>query len=57
VHLVTSSDDVLITPEMMRAMRLPDVGWSELKAGHLSNLEAPDAFNKAVLGVLEASAH
>ncbi len=58
VHLIAASADTLTTPEMMQAMRLPDIGWTLIEgAGHMSNLEAPAAFNRAVLAVLESSAH
>lgn len=46
--VITSSADALIPPEASRAMAdgIPGAGFRIIEgAGHLSNLEAPDAFN------------
>ncbi len=53
--VVTGSDDTLIPPAESEAMAalLPDAQLVVVpKAGHLSNLEAPEAFNRAVHSLL-----
>ena len=58
VHLIASSEDAIIAPDIMKTMCGPDVGWKLIEgAGHLSNLDAPEAFNNAIISVLEDSAH
>lgn len=53
--VITGSDDPLIPPGASRSMH-EAISGSELveipEAGHLSNLEAPDAFNRALEGFL-----
>jgi pimeloyl-ACP methyl ester carboxylesterase len=54
-HVVVGEHDALTTPEVARdlAAAIPGAGLSVLAgAGHLSNLEAPEAFNEALLGHL-----
>ena len=54
--VVVGEDDALAPPTMARAMHesIPGSAFSVLPgAGHLSNLEAPDAFNAAVAELLE----
>jgi pimeloyl-ACP methyl ester carboxylesterase len=55
--VVTSSQDGLIAPEISveMASHIPGAGVEVIEgAGHLSNLEAAEAFNAALLGHLEA---
>ena len=56
VLVVTSTDDALIPAEMSLEM-IPHIEGAEVVtiagAGHLSNLEAPDAFDDALEGHLE----
>ena len=54
--VVGGVDDTLSTPEIMGGMaeRIPDSRHATLpKAGHLSNLEAPEGFNAALCEFLE----
>jgi 3-oxoadipate enol-lactonase len=54
-HVVVGADDTLTPPDVARAMaeRIPGARLSVIaNAGHLSNLEQPQAFNAAVLGFL-----
>ena len=54
--VVVGVDDALSTPEIMGGMaeRIPDSRHATLpKAGHLSNLEAPEGFNAALCEFLE----
>jgi len=54
-HIVVGADDTLTPPEVARAMarRIADSRLSVIAdAGHLSNIEQPQAFNAAVLGFL-----
>lgn len=54
-HVVAAGEDRLIPPEVMRAMaqRIPGSVYHEIAdCGHLSNLERPEAFERAVLGFL-----
>jgi 3-oxoadipate enol-lactonase len=53
--VLVGDDDALSPPDVARDMqgRIPDAELAVLPgAGHLSNLEAPDAFNAAVAGFL-----
>jgi 3-oxoadipate enol-lactonase len=57
-HVVVGADDTLTPPGVARAMaeRIPGARLSVIaNAGHLSNLEQPQAFNAAVLGFLRES--
>lgn len=53
--VITGDSDMLIAPAESRAMHA-QLKWSELVelplAGHLTNLEAPEAFNRAIRGFL-----
>jgi len=54
-HVVVGDEDTLTPPALSRAMaaRIPGARLSFIKgAGHLSNLEQPEAFNAAVLAFL-----
>src|SRR5919202_6166220 len=54
--VIGGEEDTLSTPEIMGRMaeKIPDSRHLTLpKSGHLSNLEAPKAFNAALLGFLE----
>ena len=55
--VVTGSDDPLIPPDASRSLH-EAISGSELveipEAGHLSNLEAPEAFNRALEGFLKS---
>ena len=54
--VLVGDEDVLTPPELSTAMtsRLPNAELLVVpKAGHLSNLEQPEAFNAALLGFLE----
>jgi 3-oxoadipate enol-lactonase len=55
--VVAGTRDVSTTAEAMAefAATLPHARFVELDAGHLSNLEQPDAFNAALLSHLEAN--
>jgi 3-oxoadipate enol-lactonase len=55
-HVVAAAQDTLIPPQVMRPMaqRIPGSLYSEIPdSGHLSNLEQPQAFDRAVLGFLK----
>lgn len=55
VRCVVGAEDTLTPPEVVRAMaeQIPDAPVDViLEAGHLTNLEAPEAFNDAVLTLL-----
>lgn len=57
--VLAGSADEATPPDVMRGLHaeLPDARWAELDgAGHLANLEAPDAFTRAVLDHLEGPA-
>jgi 3-oxoadipate enol-lactonase len=54
-HIVVGDEDRLTTPEMSRRMtkRIPDARLTVIEgAGHLSNIEQPEKFNRAVLAFL-----
>lgn len=54
--VIGGAEDALSTPEVMGKMaeKIPDARHLTLPgAGHLSNLEAPEAFNEALRGFLE----
>lgn len=54
--VITSEDDRLYTPEIARDMarRIPGAQFAMIEgAGHLSNLEQPERFNKLVLEFIE----
>jgi len=54
-HIVVGEEDTLTPPALSRAMaaRIPDARLTVIKgAGHLSNIEQPEAFNEAVLAFL-----
>jgi len=54
-HIVVGDEDVLTPPALSRAMasRIPDARLTVIKgAGHLSNIEQPEAFNAAALAFL-----
>jgi len=54
-HVVAAGEDRLIPPQQMRAMaqRIPGSVYDEIAgAGHLSNLERPEVFDRLVLGFL-----
>lgn len=54
--VVTSSDDTLIPPEITAKIAdgVPGARWATIEgAGHLSNLEAPEAFDELLLAHLE----
>jgi 3-oxoadipate enol-lactonase len=56
VHFIVGEHDRLTTPDIVRrvATQLPGSEVTEIPgAGHVSNLEAPDAFNRAALGFLD----
>ena len=58
--LIGSEGDTLMPPEITKAMKQaqPDAELVIIAgAGHLSNLEAPDAFNRAIGAFVDASAH
>lgn len=58
--LVGASDDALMPPDVTKGMQQaqPESELVILEgAGHLSNLDAPEAFNKAVSTFVDASAH
>lgn len=55
VHFIVGEHDRLTTPDIVRrlATQLPGSEVTEIPgAGHVSNLEAPEAFNRAALGFL-----
>jgi pimeloyl-ACP methyl ester carboxylesterase len=55
VHFIVGEDDRLTTPTLMRAMaaEVPGAHFTLIEgAGHLTNIEAPEEFNRAVLGFL-----
>lgn len=57
--IITGADDNLIPPkesELMReALRVPDARWVSIPgAAHLSNIEQPEAFNRAVREFLKS---
>ncbi|MBB6099581.1 pimeloyl-ACP methyl ester carboxylesterase [Deinobacterium chartae] len=57
VLALAGSHDTLTPPEALRSLaaRVPGAEYREIPgAGHLASLEAPDAFNAAVIGFLEA---
>ncbi len=54
-HIVVGDEDALTPPALSRAMasRIPGARLTIIKgAGHLSNIEQPEAFNEAVLAFL-----
>jgi 3-oxoadipate enol-lactonase len=54
-HVVVGADDTLTPPDVARAMAARIAGSRVTvipDAGHLSNIEQPDAFNAAVMGFL-----
>jgi len=54
--VITSSADTLISPDFSKAMAdaIPGARLETIpNAGHLSNLEAPDAFNQLIAGFVE----
>ncbi len=54
---LAGSEDILTTPAVLREMHAAVVGSQMVElpgAGHLSNLEQPDAFNAALLTFLQA---
>lgn len=54
-HIVVGDEDTLTPPAMSRAMavRIPGARLTVIEgAGHLSNIEQPRAFNRAVLAFL-----
>jgi 3-oxoadipate enol-lactonase len=53
--VICGSADVATTPEHLRFIgeRIPGARLTELPAAHLSNIEAAEAFNRAVLDFLE----
>jgi 3-oxoadipate enol-lactonase len=54
-HIVVGDEDRLTPPEMSRQMasRIPDARLTLIEgAGHLSNIEQPERFNRAVLAFL-----
>jgi 3-oxoadipate enol-lactonase len=54
-HVVVGAEDTLTTPAASREMaqRIPRARFTIIEgAGHLSNIERPEAFNSAVLGFL-----
>lgn len=56
-HVVVGDEDTLTPPAMSRelARRIPGTRLTIIEgAGHLSNIEQPEAFNRAVLGFLIA---
>jgi 3-oxoadipate enol-lactonase len=53
--VVTGADDVIIRAEDSRALAaaIPDCRFVSIPdSGHLSNLESPEEFNRALLGFL-----
>lgn len=53
--VISGEEDAISTPEIMEAMaeKIPDSRFVTLtKAGHISNLEAPEEFNAALSGFL-----
>lgn len=55
VHIVVGDEDTLTPPALSRAMasRIPGARLTIIKgAGHLSNIEQPEAFNEAALAFL-----
>jgi 3-oxoadipate enol-lactonase len=57
VLLITSELDTVYPPAVTESMlaRIPNATLTRIKgAGHISNLEQPDAFNKALIHFLEA---
>ena len=56
VLAVTGSADPVTSPAdaCFIAERVPGAQWAELPASHLSNIEAADAFNHAILAFLQA---
>jgi len=55
VHVVVGAEDTLTPPSVSRTMaqRIPGARLTIIEeAGHLSNIEQPEAFNRAVLGFL-----
>jgi 3-oxoadipate enol-lactonase len=54
VLLISGAHDPATTPEMMRLMRerIPGARWLSLDAAHISNIEQPDAFTRAMLEFL-----
>ena len=56
--VIVGQEDSLTPPAVARAMaeRIPGGRWVEIAgAGHLPNLEAPEAFNEALLNFLQAA--
>jgi 3-oxoadipate enol-lactonase len=56
-HVIVGSDDTLTTPEMCReiAEAIPGARLTVIPAaGHLVNIEQPDAFNRAAVGFIRA---
>lgn len=54
-HYVAGEDDRTVPPEIaaQAASRIPGCGFTLIeRTGHLSNIEAPEAFNRALLGFL-----
>lgn len=58
VHLIAGSEDT-VTPQQTMAVMCSHIGGARLsvieQAGHLSNLEQPDAFNQILLEFLDSS--
>lgn len=55
MHIVVGEEDALTPPAPSREMarRIPGTRMTVIeRAGHLSNIEQPEAFNRAVLGFL-----
>jgi 3-oxoadipate enol-lactonase len=54
VLLISGAQDPATTPEMMRLMRerIPGTQWLSLDAAHISNIEQPEAFTRAILEFL-----
>ncbi len=56
VLIISSSADTLISPELSQAMAdaIPDARLEAIQgAGHLSNLEAPEEFNRLLQDFVE----
>lgn len=55
VHIIVGDEDMLTPPSMSQEMarRIPGAGITVIEhAGHLSNIEQPEAFNRAALAFL-----
>jgi 3-oxoadipate enol-lactonase len=54
VLLISGEHDPATTPAMMRLMkeRIPGATWLSLNAAHISNVEQPEAFTKAMVEFL-----